>query len=67
MPSPPLLLGAGYELDAWHRLMREGKGISGRDLGLMSEVAVSRLVHLTDAEVDALYAFLRAGAVLQPR
>ena len=67
MPSPPLLIGAGYELDDWRQLMREGKGIADRDLGLMSEVAVSRFAHLNDAEVEALHAFLRAGAPLEPR
>jgi mono/diheme cytochrome c family protein len=67
MPSPPLLVGAGYELGDWRRLMREGKGLEDRDLGLMSEVAANRFTHLADAEVEALHAFLRAGAPLGSR
>ena len=42
--------------------MREGIGLGGRELGLMREVAIGRFAHFTEAEVDALYAYLRTLA-----
>ena len=44
--------------DEFARLMREGASLSGRDLGMMGEVARDRFGAFTDEEMDALYAFL---------
>jgi len=38
--------------------MREGMPRDGRKLDLMARVARSRFVHLSDDEVNALYAYL---------
>jgi hypothetical protein len=40
--------------------MRTGIARADRELGLMSEVARSRFAQLTDEEVDALHAYLKA-------
>ncbi|HSJ13008.1 MAG TPA: cytochrome c [Longimicrobiales bacterium] len=65
--SPPdLVIAAAYSDTAFHRLMREGVPLGGRELGLMKEVALSRFRHLTDAEIDALYSYLHALADTPP-
>ncbi len=56
--TPSLNIVAAYSPDQFTHLLTTGEGIGGRDLGLMSAVAVSRTVHLRDEEVQALYAFL---------
>ena len=38
--------------------MRTGRPPTGRDLGLMTAVAKDDFSHLTDAEIDALHAYL---------
>lgn len=57
--TPSLAITQGYELDAFRRLMRDGVALGDRDVTLMSEVARARFTHLTDAEIAALYAYLR--------
>jgi hypothetical protein len=42
--------------------MRTGRPPDGRDLGLMTTVGKNDFSHLTDAEIDALYAYLTARA-----
>ena len=56
--TPALSIVAGYSQSEFARLLREGVPKDGRKLTLMAEVARSRLVHLSDAEVGALYSYL---------
>lgn len=56
--SPNLAIAAAYEPEQFHTLMRSGEPYDGRDLRLMDDVSQSRFSYFTDAEVDALYAFL---------
>jgi mono/diheme cytochrome c family protein len=60
--GPDLAITLGYDRAAFTRLMRTGRGIGDRDLGLMSSVARDRFALLTDAEVDALHEYLTARA-----
>jgi len=56
--TPALSVVAAYSPTEFARLMREGIPRDGRKLDLMAAVARSRFVHLTDEEVNALYAYL---------
>jgi cytochrome c553 len=58
--TPPLSVVRAYDREQFGRLMSEGIGLGGRDLGLMSEVAQTRFSALEDHEVDDLYAFLQS-------
>ena len=60
--APDLNVAAGYDLAQFRTLMKTGRPPSGKDLGLMSEVARNDFSHLTDAEIDALHAYLAARA-----
>jgi mono/diheme cytochrome c family protein len=60
--TPDLRVAAGYDAAQFRTLMRTGRPPTGKDLGLMSQVARSDFSHLTDAEIDALYAYLVARA-----
>jgi mono/diheme cytochrome c family protein len=57
--TPSLVSIAAYSRDDFHRLMSEGIAVGDRELELMSAVARSRFVHLTEEEESALYAFLK--------
>jgi mono/diheme cytochrome c family protein len=64
---PGLLeIAPAYDLAAFKTLLRTGVGLSKRDLGLMGKVAKDDLAHLTEPEVEALHAYLRAEAEKQP-
>jgi cytochrome c553 len=56
----PALAPAAQSYDAgqFRTLLRTGKGIGNRHLGLMKEVAVGATVFLDDADIAALHAFL---------
>lgn len=58
--APDLRIGGAFTPDAFIRLMREGVGSGGRELRLMGGVARSGFSHFTDAEITALYAYLRS-------
>jgi cytochrome c553 len=60
--APDLRLVAGYDPVQFRALMRTGLPPDGRDLGLMTTVGKNDFSHLTDAEIDALYAYLVARA-----
>jgi len=60
--APNLAIAAAYSDADFDRLMRHGKGLGDRDLGLMSQVAKARFSHFTDAEVNAIHGYLRAFA-----
>ena len=57
--APDLTIAAGYSAAAFAQLLRTGEGLGGRDLGIMSEASRERFVYFTEAEVDALQAFLK--------
>ena len=60
-PRPALRIAmARYDDAAFARLIRTGAAVDGRYLGLMSEVARSRYSRMTDAEIRAVSAYLRA-------
>lgn len=59
---PDLAIAGAYSAEQFRTLIRSGRPPSGRDLGLMGEVVRGRYAHLTDAEVDALHAYLAARA-----
>ncbi|MEQ8750533.1 MAG: c-type cytochrome [Amphiplicatus sp.] len=56
--SPDLVVASGYQREEFRHLMRTGEPTGGRDLRLMDDVARDRFVCFTDAEIDALHAFL---------
>lgn len=60
--APDLTLAGAYEAADFRRLMRTGKALGGRDLGLMSEVARDDFSHFTDKEIEALHGYLKARA-----
>ena len=56
-------MGAAYDLPAFTHLLRTGIGKSGRDLGLMREIAPREFGRtLTDAEIEAIHDYLTAEA-----
>lgn len=62
--TPPLVAVAAYSRADFQRLMRTGIALGGRTLNdLMTRVARERTRHFTDAEIDALHAYLGALAV----
>ena len=60
--APDLRVAAGYDPAQFKALMRTGRPPDGRDLGLMTVVGKNDFSHLTDAEIDSLYAYLAARA-----
>lgn len=65
-PRPDLRIVAAYDRDALVTLLRTGKPAGDRKLGLMSEVAVGRYRHLTDAEIGEVYGYIKAVATIDP-
>lgn len=63
---PDLRIAAGYDATQFKRLLDTGVAIGERDVGLMSEVARGRYKHLTDAERDAVLAYLHRLAEVAP-
>lgn len=57
---PDLRMAAAYPLEDFRRLLRTGIAVGNREVSLMSEVARGRYRHLTDAEIDAVHAYLVA-------
>lgn len=57
---PDLRMVAAYDRAQFRRLLREGVAAGDREVGLMSQVSRGRYRHLTDAEIDAVYDYLRA-------
>ena len=59
--APPLrAMAQGYDLTQFTHLLRTGKAIGDRELGLMSRVARSGYSRLTDEEIAAIHAYLNA-------
>ena len=63
--TPDLAIAAAYDPADFHRLMRTGKAAGDRELRMMSGVARDRFSRFTDAEVEALHAYLKARAALK--
>ncbi|MBO9582395.1 MAG: c-type cytochrome [Sphingobium sp.] len=58
--APPLAaMVAGYDPAALRTLLRTGKAVGNRDVGLMSEASRKGLYALTDPEIDSIQAYLR--------
>lgn len=65
--APPLApMAAAYDAAAFRTLLRTGKGMSGRDLGMMTSVARGDLSALSDTEITAVQAYLTAEAAKAP-
>ena len=60
--APSLAAVIAYGPESFRRLMREGVALGDRQLELMSDVALGRFKYFTDAEIDALYTYLRTLA-----
>jgi cytochrome c553 len=60
--APDLSLVGAYDAAQFTRLMRTGRPPSGRDLGLMREIAEKDTHLMTNEELAQLYAYLRARA-----
>lgn len=52
-------MATAYSPEAFRKLMRTGVGMSGRDLGLMKQVAQEAATALTDEEIAALQDYLK--------
>ena len=57
--APSLRKVVEYDRFEFGRLLEAGAGMGEREVGLMSEVARKRFRHLTEEEVEALYAYLK--------
>lgn len=69
-PSPSLAGALGYSLDEFRTLVRTGTPReAGKAIPNMADVARKLLVHLSDAEVDAMHAYLASlpatGAIIR--
>jgi cytochrome c5 len=62
VPAPDLVIVGAYDPGAFHALMRTGKAVGGREVGLMSRTARGNLSSFTDDEIDATYDYLAARA-----
>lgn len=61
-PTPDLAIVAAYTRAEFATLLKTGVASGGRRLGLMSRVAPVRFPALSEAEIDALYAYLTSLA-----
>lgn len=60
--APDLTIAGAYDRAQFQTLMRTGAAPHGRDLGLMREIAENDTRHYSDAEIDAIHAYLVARA-----
>jgi len=63
--GPELAAVGGYDLAQFQRLLRTGVPADGRALGEMSQVARKDLHVFTDAEIAALFAYLKVRAATE--
>lgn len=68
--APNLVVSAAYSDEDFARLMHEGVGLGGRELGLMAKVAKARFSSFSAEELQAirryLSAYVQAGGVTPP-
>jgi len=60
--APDLAIAGAYDLNQFRTLMKTGRPPSGKDLGLMKEIAEKDFSHLRDDEVQALHEYLTRRA-----
>ena len=60
--SADLTIVGAYDLGAFKKLLRTGISAGGQQLKMMGPTARSDFSHLTDAEIEQLYAYLQARA-----
>lgn len=61
LKTPPVrAMTQSYDLAQFTLLLRTGKAIGDREVGLMSEVSRDGFSHLTDEEIAAIHAYLNA-------
>ena len=60
--APDLAVAGAYDLPEFQRLMRTGVPTGDRKLGLMATVAKNDFSHFTDAEIEAIHAYLKERA-----
>jgi cytochrome c553 len=64
---PGLLdVAPAYEKAEFRKLLKAGQGMTKRDLGMMREVAEKDFSHFSEAEVDAILAWLKAEQAKAP-
>jgi mono/diheme cytochrome c family protein len=59
LKAPALTVLAGYSDEAFRHLMKTGRGLGDRKLGLMTQAGAARFPHLTDDELEAMSLFLK--------
>ena len=64
--APDLLVACAYDLPEFKRLMRTGVPIGNRQLKLMAAVSRNDFRHFTDAEIEAIHAYLKERANRMP-
>lgn len=60
--APPLAVAAAYDAPAFRTLLRTGIASGGRTVGIMTEEAPKRFAAISDADSDAMLAYLKARA-----
>ena len=60
--SPDLTIAGAYDLPAFRRLIREGVPAGGQKIPMMGPTARSDLRHMTDPEIEAVFAYLQERA-----
>lgn len=64
---PGLLdVAPAYDQAAFRKLLKTGQGMGKRDLGMMREVALKDFSYMSEAEVDAILAYLKAEQAKAP-
>lgn len=60
MITPDLVIVKAYNREDFGRLLHEGVAMGERELGMMREVALESLTHMSEQEITDLHAFLQA-------
>jgi len=60
--SPDLTIAGAYDLSGFKKLIRGGVPAGGQKIPMMGPTARSDLSHMTDPEIEALFAYLQARA-----
>ena len=63
LKAPDLVVAGAYDLAEFKRLMRTGVPTGNRRLKMMDRIAVNDLSHFTDAEIEAIHAYLQERAL----
>jgi cytochrome c553 len=56
--SPPLIIAKTYKEAEFVKFAQDGKALGNRELPLMSQVSRGRLIHFSEDELKAIYAYL---------